>query len=80
MNVSAFPLYRRRGVVDDVVRGLSAPAADDAQRFWREKSTALMRDLVASGVPLETAKAELRMLLRAVFAQLRQRPAAGMGG
>jgi hypothetical protein len=72
VNVSAFPLQRRRNVVNDVVCGLNRHRGEDANRFWREKATVLLQDLVEDGVALEEAKEQVRSLLYTALNEMHQ--------
>lgn len=63
MSVAAFPLHRRRYLVEEVSRGLSAYQRDEATSYWRSKAKELLCQLTATGVSLESAQQEVRQLL-----------------
>lgn len=63
MHVAAFPLYRRRYLVEEVSRGLAHYQRDEATSYWRCKAKELLRQLMAAGISLESAQQEVRQLL-----------------
>lgn len=70
MSVAAFPLYRRRVLVEEVSRRLSEQHRDEATSYWRGKAKELLRQLLAAGISLEAAQQEVRQLLYAALDEM----------
>jgi hypothetical protein len=70
--VAAFPLHRRRNLVEEVSRGLSQYQRDEAASYWRGTAKELLRQLVATGISLETAQQEVRQLLYAALDEMQR--------
>lgn len=70
MSVSVFPLYRQRGLVNEVVEGLSKRHHNEANIYWRETTKRLLVHLAASGVAAEPAQEQIRMLFYAALDEM----------
>ncbi|MCT7375081.1 DUF6074 family protein [Chelativorans salis] len=62
MSVLVFPLYRQRDLVNKVVEGLSKRHHNEANLYWRGMAKQLLAHLTASGVAVEPAQEQIRML------------------
>ena len=71
----AFPLYRRRNLVREVIEGLAARQHDDASMFWRSLAKDLLRQLTSAGVSLDAAQQEVRLLLYAALEEMHRESA-----
>lgn len=70
MCVAAFPLHRRRYLVEEVSRGLAVYQREEATSYWRDKAKELLRQLMATGISLEAAQKEVRELLYAALNEM----------
>ncbi|MGX9182032.1 DUF6074 family protein [Mesorhizobium sp. BHbdii] len=69
-NISAFPLHRRRKLVESIARVLESKNGEDANAFWRSTVKTILVQLSESGVAPGLAEQEVRMLLRAVLGDI----------
>lgn len=66
-SIAAFPLHRRRDLVERVADGLRSLQGEQANAFWRDIARELLAQLSASGVAADTAREEVRGLLYAAL-------------
>ncbi|WP_353682873.1 DUF6074 family protein [Mesorhizobium sp.] len=71
------PLYRQRRIVSVVAEALSSKDGEHVNRFLRQTARNLLRQLVASGVAVETAEEEVRMLLYVVLGEMQRNSVGG---
>ncbi|MGX9576670.1 DUF6074 family protein [Mesorhizobium sp. f-mel] len=69
-NISAFPLHRRRKLVESIARVLESKNGEDANAFWRSTVKTILVQLSESGVAPGLAEQEVRTLLRAVLGDI----------
>ncbi|WP_084646966.1 DUF6074 family protein [Mesorhizobium sp. WSM2561] len=69
-NISAFPLHRRRKLVEGIARVLESKNGEDANAFWRSTVKTILVQLSESGVAPGLAEQEVRTLLRAVLGDI----------
>ena len=69
-NIVAFPLCRRRELVNDLATVLAHKHGAKADTFWKVTAKQLIRSLLARGVSLEDAQSEVRNLLSEVIRQV----------
>ncbi|MGX9120191.1 DUF6074 family protein [Mesorhizobium sp. BHbsci] len=69
-NISAFPLHRRRKLVESIARVLESKNGEDANAFWRSTVETILVQLSESGVAPGLAEQEVRTLLRAVLGDI----------
>ncbi|WP_353642793.1 DUF6074 family protein [Mesorhizobium sp. WSM2239] len=74
-NISAFPLHRRRKLIESIARVLESKNGEDANAFWRSTVKAILVQLTESGIAPGLAEQEVRMLLRAVLGDIATRSA-----
>ncbi|WP_352493526.1 MULTISPECIES: DUF6074 family protein [unclassified Mesorhizobium] len=75
-NISAFPLYRRRKLVEEIARVLESKNGEDANAFWRSTAKTILLQLSESGVASRLAELEVGSLLHAVLGDIASRSAA----
>ena len=75
-NISAFPLHRRRKLVEGIARVLESKNGEDANAFWRSTAKQILFQLSESGIALGLAEQEVRTLLHAVLDDIATRNAA----
>ncbi|MER9758301.1 DUF6074 family protein [Mesorhizobium sp. M0166] len=75
-NISAFPLHRRRKLVEGIARVLESKNGEDANAFWRSTAKTILVQLSESGIAPEVAEQEVGTLLRVVLADIATRSAA----
>ncbi|MER8803235.1 DUF6074 family protein [Mesorhizobium sp. M0998] len=75
-NISAFPLHRRRKLVEGIARVLEFKNGKDANAFWRNTAKAILVQLSESGIAPGVAEQEVGTLLHAVLADIATRSAA----
>ncbi|WP_456007961.1 DUF6074 family protein [Mesorhizobium sp. f-mel] len=75
-NISAFPLHRRRKLVEGIARVLESKHGEDANAFWRSTAKAILVQLSESGIAPGLAEQEVGTLLHAVLGDLATRSAA----
>ncbi|WP_376703362.1 DUF6074 family protein [Mesorhizobium sp. ISC25] len=75
-NVSAFPLHRRRKLVEGIARVLDSKNGEDANAFWRSTAKTILVQLSESGIAPEVAEQEVCTLLHVVLADIAARSAA----
>ncbi|MGX9148193.1 DUF6074 family protein [Mesorhizobium sp. 128a] len=75
-NVSAFPLHRRRKLVEGIARVLESKNGEDANAFWRSTAKTILVQLSESGIAPGLAEQEVGTLLHAVLVDLATRSAA----
>jgi hypothetical protein len=74
-NISAFPLHRRRKLVESIARVLESKNGEDANAFWRSTVKTTLVQLSESGIAPGFAEQEIRTLLRAVLGDIDTRSA-----
>lgn len=72
-NISAFPLHRRRKLVESIARVLESKNGGDANAFWRSTVKTILVQLSESGIAPGVAEQEIRTLLRAVLDDIASR-------
>lgn len=72
-NISAFPLHRRRKLVESIARALKSKNGEDANAFWRSTVKTILVQLSESGIAPGVAEQEIRTLLRAVLDDIASR-------
>ena len=75
-NISAFPLHRRRKLVEGIARVLESKNGEDANAFWRSTAKSILVQLSESGIAPGLAEQEVGTLLRAVLVDIAARSAA----
>lgn len=75
-NIRAFPLYRRRKLVEEIARVLESKNGEDANAFWRSTAKTILLQLSESGVAPRLAELEVGSLLHAVLGDVASRSAA----
>jgi hypothetical protein len=75
-NISAFPLHRRRKLVEGIARVLESKNGEDANAFWRSTAKTILVQLSESGIAPGLAEQEVGTLLRAVLVDIATRSAA----
>lgn len=74
--ISAFPLQRRRKLVEGIARVLESKNGEDANAFWRSTAKTILIQLSESGIAPRLAEQEVGMLLHVVLADIAARSAA----
>lgn len=79
-NIFAFPLDRRRHLVNAVASALETAHGDEATQVWHDTAKNLLRQLSSQGVAAEEAKSQVRRLLREALREvvIRSARAGGM--
>ncbi|WP_353642713.1 DUF6074 family protein [Mesorhizobium sp. WSM2239] len=72
-NTSAFPLHRRRKLIESIARVLESKNGEDANAFWRSTVKTILVQLSESGIAPGLAEQEVRTLLRAVLGDIVRR-------
>ncbi|RWL22632.1 MULTISPECIES: DUF6074 family protein [Mesorhizobium] len=75
-NITAFPLHRRRKLVQGIARVLESKNGEDANAFWRSTAKTILIQLSESGIAPGLAKQEVGALLHAVLGDMATRSAA----
>jgi hypothetical protein len=75
-NISAFPLHRRRKLVEGIARVLESKNGEDANAFWRSTAKQILIQLSESGIAPGLAEREVGTLLHAVLGDMAARSAA----
>ncbi|MDX8480811.1 DUF6074 family protein [Mesorhizobium sp. VK24D] len=75
-NISAFPLHRRRKLVEGIARILESKNGEDANAFWRNTAKQILVQLSESGISPRLAEQEVGTLLHAVLSNIAIRSAA----
>ncbi|RWC01428.1 DUF6074 family protein [Mesorhizobium sp.] len=75
-NISAFPLHRRRKLVEGIALVLESKNGEDANAFWRNTAKAILVQLSESGIAPGLAEQEVGTLLHAVLDHIATRSAA----
>ncbi|CCV03008.1 conserved hypothetical protein [Mesorhizobium metallidurans STM 2683] len=74
-NIIAFPLHRRRKLVEGIARVLESKNGEDANAFWRSTVKTILVQLSESGIGPGLAEQEIGMLLRSVLRDIATRSA-----
>ncbi|WP_394890235.1 DUF6074 family protein [Mesorhizobium sp. AaZ16] len=74
-NISAFPLQRRRKLVEGIARVLESKNREDANAFWRSTAKTILVQLSESGIAPGLAEREVGRLLHAVLGDMTTRSA-----
>ncbi|KUM26987.1 hypothetical protein AU467_18655 [Mesorhizobium loti] len=74
-NISAFPLHRRRKLVEAIARILESKNGEDAKAFWRNTARQILVQLSGSGIAPRLAEQEVGTLLHAVLSDIATRSA-----
>ena len=72
MSVVAFPLHRRRDLVQGVARVLGGLHGERANVYWRRTAKRLLRLTMGMGLAREDAENEIRALLHAVLGEIQR--------
>lgn len=75
-NITAFPLHRRRKLVEGIARVLKSKDGEDANVFWRNTAKQILVQLSESGISPTLAKQEVVTLLHAVLDDIAVRSGA----
>ncbi|WP_394886326.1 DUF6074 family protein [Mesorhizobium sp. AaZ16] len=75
-NISAFPLHRRRKLVEGIARVLESKNGEEANAFWRSTAKQILIQLSESGIAPGLAEREVGTLLHAVLSDMATRSAA----
>ncbi|WP_352452175.1 MULTISPECIES: DUF6074 family protein [unclassified Mesorhizobium] len=75
-SIRAFPLYRRRKLVEGVARVLESKNGEEANAFWRCTAKTILVQLSESGIAPGRAEQEIGTLLHAVLREIASRSAA----
>jgi len=78
-SVVAFPLYRYQKLLTGVVHILRVKHGDEANSAWKKMAKELLGHLTDSGVEAEAAEAEVRHLLYAALAEIKNDAATASG-
>ncbi|TIL82478.1 MAG: hypothetical protein E5Y89_04960 [Mesorhizobium sp.] len=73
--MSAFPLHRRRKLVEGIARVLESKNGEDANAFWRSTVKTILLQLSQSGIAPGLAEQEIGTLLRAILGDIATRSA-----
>ncbi|OBQ74027.1 MULTISPECIES: DUF6074 family protein [Mesorhizobium] len=74
-SISAFPLHRRRKLVEGIARVLESKNGEDANAFWRSTVKTILVQLSQLGIAPGLAEQEIGTLLRAILADIATRSA-----
>ncbi|MER8459275.1 DUF6074 family protein [Mesorhizobium sp. C280B] len=75
-NISAFPLHRRRKLVEGIAQVLESRNGEDANAFWRSTAKTILVQLSESGIAPGLAEQEVGTLLHAVLGEIATRSAS----
>lgn len=71
-SIAAFPLHRRRDLVERVAEGLRSHHGERANAYWHDVARELLAQLSASGVGADAAREEVRTLLYAALENIQR--------